>query len=190
MNFGFQISEPRSPSCGSNCGVPLHTARWGAAAGCCCCVALVVPTLCDPIDGSPPGFPSLGFSRQEHRSGVPLPSPKVGCGDPNFWLHLCGMKARAPGFILQPQAGAGRTTEMGPAVSARRSEEAAPGSKRGLQAIPGPSRPCSKHRTVHLLLCKCTDVKTENLLFIPGLLALSVEDSCGLMKLDTEARFQ
>ena len=21
------------------------------------------PTLCDPIDGSPPGFPSLGFSR-------------------------------------------------------------------------------------------------------------------------------
>ena len=22
------------------------------------------PTLCDPTDGSPPGFPSLGFSRQ------------------------------------------------------------------------------------------------------------------------------
>ena len=33
------------------------------------------PTLCDPIDGSPPGFPSLGFSRQEHWSGLPLPSP-------------------------------------------------------------------------------------------------------------------
>ena len=28
------------------------------------------PTLC-----SPPGSPSLGFSRQEHWSGVPLPSP-------------------------------------------------------------------------------------------------------------------
>ena len=26
-------------------------------------------TLCDPIDGSPPGSPSLGFSRQEHWSG-------------------------------------------------------------------------------------------------------------------------
>ena len=26
-------------------------------------------TLCDPIDGSPPGPPSLGFSRQEHWSG-------------------------------------------------------------------------------------------------------------------------
>ena len=30
------------------------------------------PTLCDPIDGSPPGSPSLGFSRQEHWSGLPL----------------------------------------------------------------------------------------------------------------------
>ena len=34
------------------------------------------PTLCDPIDGSPPGPPaSLGFSRQEHWSGLPFPSP-------------------------------------------------------------------------------------------------------------------
>ena len=33
------------------------------------------PTLCEPIDGSPPGPPSLGFSRQEHWSGLPFPSP-------------------------------------------------------------------------------------------------------------------
>ena len=33
------------------------------------------PTLFDPIDGSPPGSPSLGFSRQEHWSGLPPPSP-------------------------------------------------------------------------------------------------------------------
>ena len=33
------------------------------------------PTLCDPRDGSPPGSLSLGFSRQEHWSGWPLPSP-------------------------------------------------------------------------------------------------------------------
>ena len=32
-------------------------------------------TPCDPIDSSPPGFPSLGFSRQEHWSGLPCPSP-------------------------------------------------------------------------------------------------------------------
>ena len=33
------------------------------------------PTLCGPIDGSSPGSPSLGFSRQEHWSGLPFPSP-------------------------------------------------------------------------------------------------------------------
>ena len=33
------------------------------------------PTLCDPIDSSPPAPPSLGFSRQEHGSGLPFPSP-------------------------------------------------------------------------------------------------------------------
>ena len=33
------------------------------------------PTLCDPIDGSLPGSPALGFSRQEHWSGLPCPSP-------------------------------------------------------------------------------------------------------------------
>ena len=33
-------------------------------------------TLCDPIDGGPPGSLSLGFSRQEHWSGLPFPSPR------------------------------------------------------------------------------------------------------------------
>ena len=32
-------------------------------------------TLCDPTDCSPPGSLSLGFSRQEHWSGLPFPSP-------------------------------------------------------------------------------------------------------------------
>ena len=32
-------------------------------------------TLCDPVDGSPPGSPSLGFSGREHWSGLPFPSP-------------------------------------------------------------------------------------------------------------------
>ena len=32
------------------------------------------PTLCDPRDGSPPAPLSLGFSRQEHWSGLPFPS--------------------------------------------------------------------------------------------------------------------
>ena len=33
------------------------------------------PTLCNPIDSSPRGSLSLGFSRQEHWSGLPFPSP-------------------------------------------------------------------------------------------------------------------
>ena len=33
------------------------------------------PTLCDPIDGSAPGSPISGISRQEHWSGLPFPSP-------------------------------------------------------------------------------------------------------------------
>ena len=33
------------------------------------------PTLCDPIDGRHQAPPSLGFSRQEHRNGLPFPSP-------------------------------------------------------------------------------------------------------------------
>ena len=33
------------------------------------------PTLCDPIDGCPPGSPVPGISRQEHWSGWPFPSP-------------------------------------------------------------------------------------------------------------------
>ena len=40
-----------------------------------CAAAKSCLTLCNPIDGSPSGSPSLGFSRQEHWSGLPFPSP-------------------------------------------------------------------------------------------------------------------
>ena len=33
------------------------------------------PTMCDRTYGSPPGSPTMGFSRQEHWSGLPFPSP-------------------------------------------------------------------------------------------------------------------
>ena len=35
------------------------------------------PTLCDPMDCSLPGFSVHGFSRQEHWSGLPFPSPNL-----------------------------------------------------------------------------------------------------------------
>ena len=47
----------------------------GAAAAAAAKLLQSCPTLCDPIDGSPPGSQSLGFSRQEHWSGLPFPSP-------------------------------------------------------------------------------------------------------------------
>ena len=34
-------------------------------------------TLCSPMDHSLPGRLSMGFSRQEYLSGVPLPSPSL-----------------------------------------------------------------------------------------------------------------
>ena len=38
----------------------------------CLCCARSCPTLCDPMDHSPPGPWSMGFSRQESWSGMPL----------------------------------------------------------------------------------------------------------------------
>ena len=46
------------------------------------------PTLCDPIDSSPWGSPSLGFSRQEHWSGLPFPSPMC---ESEKWKWSCSV---------------------------------------------------------------------------------------------------
>ena len=54
-------------------------------------VAQSCPTLRDPMDCSPPGPPSMGFSRQEYWSGLPFPSP----GD----LPNPGIK---PGSVTSP----------------------------------------------------------------------------------------
>ena len=43
--------------------------------GCWCSVAQSCLTPCDPMDYSPPGSPSMVFSRQEYYSGVPCPPP-------------------------------------------------------------------------------------------------------------------
>ena len=117
--------SPSLDSPGKNTGVGCHFLLHAAAAK----SLQSCPTLCDPIDGSPPGYPvpgilqartlgwvaisfsiawkwkvkvkslsrvpllatpwtaahqappSMGFSRQEYWSGLPLPSP--------FLLHIC-----------------------------------------------------------------------------------------------------
>ena len=45
-------------------------------------------TQCNPIDSSPPGSPSLGFSRQEHWSGSPFPS-LMHETEKWKWSHCC-----------------------------------------------------------------------------------------------------
>ena len=44
----------------------------------CVCAKLLqlCPTLCDPMDCSPPGYSVHGFSRQEDWSGLPFPYPE------------------------------------------------------------------------------------------------------------------
>ena len=56
-------------------GLPMETGMYFFLDFSCCCCCQSCPTLCDRIDGSPPGSPSLGFSRPEHWSGLPFPSP-------------------------------------------------------------------------------------------------------------------
>ena len=48
---------------------------WSTAAAAAAKSLQSCPTLCDPIDGSHQAPPSLGFSRQKHRNGLPFPSP-------------------------------------------------------------------------------------------------------------------
>ena len=52
------------------------------------------PTLCSPVDCSPPGSLSMGFSRQEYWSGLPCPPP----GDlPNPGIKLKSLMSPALG---------------------------------------------------------------------------------------------
>ena len=65
------------------------------------------PTLCDPIDGSPPGSPILGFSRQEHWSGLPFPFPisggkyvKMENGHRHTLIHRIHLKLQSPTKVV------------------------------------------------------------------------------------------
>ena len=75
------------------------------------------PTLCSPIDGSPPGSPSLGFSRQEHWSGLPFPSPMH---ESKKWKWNCSVVSDSsqphglqPTRLLCPWDSSGKSTGVG-----------------------------------------------------------------------------
>ena len=79
--LSFQFSSV-AQSCPTLCdpmnhstpGFPVHHQLLAAAAAAAKSIQSC-PTLCDPIDSSHQAPPSLGFSRQEHWSGLPFPSP-------------------------------------------------------------------------------------------------------------------
>ena len=89
-------------------GIPSGTRNWIFSwPQSCVLVPQSGPTLCDPMDFSPPGSSVREFSRQEHWSGLPFPSP----GDlPNPvtepWssaLQADSLPCEPPGKSLDPQ---------------------------------------------------------------------------------------
>ena len=58
-------------------------------------VIQLCPTLCDPIDCSLQAPPSMGFSRQEYRSGLPFPSLGDLPPDPGIELGSPALQADA-----------------------------------------------------------------------------------------------
>ena len=74
-------------------------------------------TLCNPIYGSPPGSPSLGFSRQEYWSGLPFPSP-MHESEKRKWSHsVVSDSLRPHGLqptrLLRPWDSPGKSTGVG-----------------------------------------------------------------------------
>ena len=67
----------------------------------------------DPIDGSPPGSPFLGFSRQEYWRGLPFPSPMH---ESEKWKRshsVVSDSLRPHGLLLCPWDFPGNSTGVG-----------------------------------------------------------------------------
>ena len=75
------------------------------------------PTLCNPIDGSPPGSAVPGISRQEQWSGLPFPSPMH---ESEKWKWSCSVMSDSsqphglqPTRLLCPWDFPGKSTGVG-----------------------------------------------------------------------------
>ena len=75
------------------------------------------PTLCNPIDAAHQAPPSLGFSRQEHWSGLPCPSPMH---ESEKWKWSCSVMSNSswphglrPTRLLCPWDFPGKRTRVG-----------------------------------------------------------------------------
>ena len=101
---------PIAPRCiWKGCNIPNAAAAAKLLQSC--------PTPCEPIDGSPPGSPSLGFSRQEHWSGLPFPSPMHESEKWKWSLSVMSDSVRPHGLqptsLLHPWDFPGKSTGVG-----------------------------------------------------------------------------
>ena len=62
------------------------------------------PALCDPMNYSPPGSPSMEFSQQEYWGGLPLPTPED-LPDPGIIPKSLVSSALTDGFFTIAQLG-------------------------------------------------------------------------------------
>ena len=74
MAIHSSILVRKNPWMQSMCVLSTHTTSFQIL-GVLCLVAQSCPTLCNPMDCSPQPPLSMGFSRQEHWSGLPCPPP-------------------------------------------------------------------------------------------------------------------
>ena len=91
--------------------------QWNTAAAAAAKSLQSCLTLCTPRDGSPPGSPSLGFSSQEHWSGLPFPSP-MHESEKSKWSHpVVSDSSRPHGLqptsLLRPWDFPGKRTGVG-----------------------------------------------------------------------------
>ena len=75
------------------------------------------PTLCDPIDGSPPGSPVPGILQARHWSGLPFPSPMH---ESEEWKWSCSVlsdssrpRGLQPTRLLRPWGFSGKSIGVG-----------------------------------------------------------------------------
>ena len=108
LNYCFSFLSDLTAHCLAYC----NTAAAAAAKSLQSC-----PTLCDPIDSSPPDSPSLGFSRQEHWSGLPFPSPLHASGKWKWSRSVVSDPQRPHGLqptrLLRPWDFLGKSTGVG-----------------------------------------------------------------------------
>ena len=63
-----------------------------------CSVTKLCPTLCNPLYRSPQALLSMGFSRQEYKSGVAMPSPPEGL--PNTGIEPASPVSQMDSLLL------------------------------------------------------------------------------------------